>query len=72
MYEYRPYSFVITFGNKLYTISEVVLPPAISLTTVKQCSKIVSQTRKLIFIYIHPQDKKNIVAIVSKQGSPAW
>ena len=48
---------------------EVVPPPDISLTTAKQRSKIVSQTRKFIFLTTHSQGKKNIVATTSKQGS---
>ena len=50
MYESRPRSFVITFGNKFYRIPEVLPPPAISLTIAKQRSKIISQTRKIIFL----------------------
>ena len=69
MYESRPHSIVITLGNKLYRIPEVVPPPAISLTTAKQRSKIISQPRKYTFIIIRPQGKKKIVATASKQGS---
>ena len=72
MYESTPRSVIITLGNNLYRTSEVVLPPVISLTTAKQCSKIVSQTRKFIFLTTRSQGKNNIVATTSKQGSPAW
>ena len=51
MYESRPCAVIITLGNNLYRIPEVVLPPIISLTTAKQRSKIVFQTRKFIFPY---------------------
>ena len=54
VYESRPHAVIITLGNNLYRIPEVVPPPTISLTTAKQCSKIVSQTRKFIFITIRP------------------
>ena len=69
MYESRPRAVIITLGNNLYRIPEVVPPPAISLTTATQRSKIVSQTRKFIFLTTHSQGKKNIVATTSKQGS---
>ena len=68
MYESRPCAVIITLGNNLYRIPEVVPPPVISLTTTKQRSKIVSQTRKFIFLTTHSQGKKNIVATTSKQG----
>ena len=71
MYESRPRVVIISLGNNLYRIPEVVLPPVISLTTAKQHSKIVSQTRKFIFLTTHSQGKKNIVATASKQGSLA-
>ena len=71
MYESRPRVVIITLGNNLYRIPEVALPPAISLTTEKQCSKIVSQNRKFIFLATHSQGKKNIVATTLKQGSLA-
>ena len=67
-----PRSIVITFGNKLYMILEVVPPLAISLTTEKQRSKIVSETRKFIFLTTRSHRNKNIVATTLKQGSPSW
>ena len=70
MYESRPCAVIITLGNNSYRIPEVVLPPVISLTTAKQRSKIVSQTRKFIFLTTRSQGKKNIGAKTSKQGSP--
>ena len=70
MYESRPRAVVITLGNNLYRIPEVVLPPVISLTIEKKRSKIVSQSRKFIFVTTRSKGKKNIVATTSKQGSP--
>ena len=72
MYESRPRVVFITLGDNSYRIPKVVLPPIISLTTAKQRSKIVSQTRKFIFLTTHSQGKKNIGATTSKQGSPVW
>ena len=69
MYESRPHAVIITLGNNLYRIPEVVPPPAISLTTAKQRHKIVSQTRKFIFLTTHSEGKNNIVDTTSKQGS---
>ena len=66
MYESRPRAIIITLGNNFYRIPDVVLPPVISLTTTKHCSKLVSQTRKFIFLTTHSQGKKNIVATTSK------
>ena len=53
MYESRPCAVVITLGNNFYRILEVVLPLVISLTTTKKRSKIISQTRKFIFLTTH-------------------
>ena len=72
LFRSRTRAVIITLGNNLYRIPEVVPPPIISLTTAKQRSKIVSQTRKLIFLTTHSRGKKSIVATTSKQGSLAW
>ena len=53
VYKSRPRAVIITLGNNLYRILKVVPPPIISLTTAKQRSKIVSQTRKFIFLTTH-------------------
>ena len=66
VYESRPCVVIITFGNNLYRILEVVLPHVISLTITKQHSNIVSQTKKFIFLTNRSQGKKNIVATASK------
>ena len=70
--EFSPRVVIINLGNNLYRIPEVVPPPVISLTTAKQCSKIVSQTRKFISLTTRSQGKKNIVTTTSKWGSLAW
>ena len=70
--ESRPSVVIITLGNNLYRILDLVLPHVISLTTTKKCSKIISKTRKFIFLTTHSQEMKNIVARTSRQGSPAW
>ena len=71
VYESRPRAVIVTFGNKLYRIPEVPPPATISLVTAKQCSKLISQTRKFIFLMICPQGKKKTVATTSRQGSSA-
>ena len=58
VYESRRYFVIVTLGNKLYRILEVPPPVVISLVTAKQCSKLISQTRKFVFLMIHPQGKK--------------
>ena len=69
VYESRPHVVIITLGNKLYRISEIASPTTISLVTTKQCNKIISQTRKFVFLMIRPQGKRKTVAMTSKQGS---
>ena len=66
MYESGPHSIIITLGNNLYMILEVVPTPVISFTTAKQRSKIVSQTSKFIFLKTRSQGRKNIVATTLK------
>jgi hypothetical protein len=71
VYESRPRAVIITLGNKLYRIPEIAPPTTISLVTAKQCSKLISQTRKFVFLMIHPQGKRNTVAMTSRQGPTA-
>ena len=71
VYESRPHAVIVTLGNKLYRIPEVPPPAAISLVTAKQCSKLISQTRKCVFLMIHPQGKNKTVATTSRHGSSA-
>ena len=66
MYDSKPHAIIITLGNNLYRIPEVVPPLVISLTTAKQCSKIVSQTRKFVFFTTRSRRKNNIVSTTSK------
>ena len=67
VYESRPHVVIVTLGNKLYRIPEVAPPTTISLVTVKQCSKLISKTKKF-FLMIRPQGKKNTVVMSSRQG----
>jgi hypothetical protein len=68
VYESRPRVVIITLGNKLYRIPEIAPPTTISLVTAKQCSKLISKTRKFVFLMIHPQGKRKTVAMTSRQG----
>ena len=61
-YESRPFTVIITLWNKLYMIPELALPTTIPLIFAKKCSKINSQTKKLIFFLIHSKSKVNIMA----------
>ena len=55
----------------MYRIPEVPPPAAISLVITKKCSKLISQTRKFVFLMIRPQGKKKTVATTSRQGPSA-
>eukprot|EP00253_Pinus_taeda_P033443 PITA_33443 len=61
VYESRPHAVIISLNNSLYRIPEVAPPTAISLITAKKGSKLISQTRKFIFM-VHSQSKGKIVA----------
>jgi hypothetical protein len=52
----------------MYRISEIASPTTISLVTTKQCSKLISKTRKFVFLMIRPQGKRKTVAMTSRQG----
>ena len=69
VYESRPHFVIIILANKLYRILEVASPIAISLITTRKWRKIIYYTRKFVFLMIHPQDKKKVVATISRQGS---
>ena len=71
MYESRHLSVIVTLGNKLFRIPEVAPPAALSLITAKQCSKIISKTRKFVFLMIRPQGKKKTAVAASKWGPSA-
>ena len=62
MYESRPRAVIIILGNSLYMILEVAPPTTTSLITDKKGSKLISQTRKLIFFLVRSQSKGKIVA----------
>jgi hypothetical protein len=71
VYESRPHVVIINLGNKLYRIPEIAPPTAISLVIAKKCSKLISKTRKFVFLMIRPQGKKKIVATTSRQDPSA-
>jgi hypothetical protein len=68
VYESRPCAVIITLGNKLYRIPEIALPTTITLVTTKKCSKLISKTKKFVFLMIYPQGKRKTVAMPSRQG----
>jgi hypothetical protein len=57
VYESRPCNVIITLGRQLYRIPEVAPPTTISLISAKQCSKVISHTRKFFFFMIHAHTK---------------
>jgi hypothetical protein len=69
VYDSRPRSVMITLGIKLYKIPEVAPPTDISLISAKKCSKVISQTRKFIFlvIYAHSKQKDTATSVASTQ-----
>jgi hypothetical protein len=62
VYESRPRSVIITLNKKLYRILEAIPPSAISLISVKQCRKVISQMGKFVFFIIHSQNERKIIA----------
>jgi hypothetical protein len=60
LYESRPHNVIITLGRQLYKIPEVAPPIAISLISAKQCSKVISHTRKFAFFVICSHSKKKV------------
>ena len=52
LYESMPHSVIITLNKKLYRILEAVPPSAISLISIKQCRKVISETGKFVFFMI--------------------
>jgi hypothetical protein len=70
VYESRPHTVIITLGNKLYRIPEVAPPTTISLISAKQCSKIISQTRKFFFPYDSPSKKKIVATSMASRRVP--
>jgi hypothetical protein len=68
VYESRPHAVIFTLSNKLYRIPEIAPPTTISLVTAKQCSKLISKTRKFVFLMIRPQGKRKTMDMTSRQG----
>jgi hypothetical protein len=71
VYESKPHAVIITLRNMLYMIPKIAPPTTISLVTAKQCNKLISKTRKFVFLMIRPQGKRNTVAMTSRQGPTA-
>jgi hypothetical protein len=58
VYECRPHVVIITLGNKLYKISEIASPTAISLVNANQCNKFITKTKKFFFPNDPPSGKE--------------
>jgi hypothetical protein len=57
VYECRPRSVIINLNRKLYRIPEAILPSDISLISTKQCTKVISHTKKFFFFMILSQSE---------------
>ena len=62
IYESHPCSVIITLGKRLYRIVEVAPTASISLILAKQCTKVITQTRKFLLLMICSQGEKKVVA----------
>jgi hypothetical protein len=62
VYDSRPRSVIIALNKKLYRIPEAVPSSAISLISIKQCRKVISQTGKFVFFVIRSQSEQKIAA----------
>jgi hypothetical protein len=52
VYESRPRSVIITLGDQLYRVPEAVPNTVVSLISVKQCRKVVSQTGRFFLCMV--------------------
>jgi hypothetical protein len=62
VYEYRPRSFIITLGDQLYRVPEAVPNNAVSLISVKQCRKVVSQTKRFFLCMLRSEGGWKVIA----------
>jgi hypothetical protein len=62
VYESRPHSVIITLGDQLYRVPEAVPTTVVSLISVKQCRKVVSQTRRFFLFMVRSEGEWKVTA----------
>jgi hypothetical protein len=55
LYESMLHSVIITLGGQLYRVLEAVPTTVVSLISVKQCRKVVSQTKRNFLIMVQSE-----------------
>ena len=62
-YESRPCSVIITLGDKLYMVPEVVPNTAVSLISTKKFKNVVSQSRRFVLFMVRMKGERKVIAI---------
>jgi hypothetical protein len=69
IYESRPQSVIITLGYQLYRVLEEVPTIVVSLISMKQCRKVVSQTRRFFLFKVRSEGEQKVTATTK---TSAW
>jgi hypothetical protein len=69
VYESRPRSVIITLGDQLYRVPEAVPNTVVSLISVKQCRKVVSQTEIFFLCMVRSEGEWKVTATTK---TSAW
>jgi hypothetical protein len=69
VYDSRPHSVIITLGDQLYTVLEVVPTTIVSLISMKQCRKVVSQTGIFFLFMVQSEGEQNFIATAKTSTS---
>jgi hypothetical protein len=69
VYESRPRSVIITLGDQLYRVPEAVPNTVVSLISMKQCRKVVSQTRIFFLCMVRSKGEQKVTATAK---TSAW
>jgi hypothetical protein len=62
VYESRPHSVIITLGGQLYRVPEAVPTTVVSLISMKQCRKVVSQTERFFLFMVWSEGEWKVTA----------
>jgi hypothetical protein len=68
-YESRPCSVIITFGDQIYKVLEVVQNIVVSLISMKQCRKVVSHIRRFFLYMVLSKGDQNVTTTAK---TSAW